>query len=73
MPQWGDEDRQRMHDNSEALVARGDCRLDRGSTYRWKTKKRPNPKCPVQVKDVEKHFRSVWNPVPAPENLYIES
>jgi hypothetical protein len=30
----------------------------------------PNPKCPVPVEDVERHFRGVWEPVITPENTF---
>jgi hypothetical protein len=33
-------------------------------------KKRPNPKCPVPVEEVERHFRGVWEPIAAPENIF---
>jgi hypothetical protein len=59
-----------MQENSEAIAARGDWHLDPGSTYHRKVKKRPNPKCPVPVEDVEKHFRGVWDPRDTPEKMF---
>jgi hypothetical protein len=70
MPRWADEDRKRMQESSEAIAARGDWHLDPGTTYHRKVKKRPNPKCPVPVEEVEKHSRSVWNPRETPENMF---
>jgi hypothetical protein len=38
MPMWADEDRNRMRDNSEALVARVGCHLDPGLSYHRRIK-----------------------------------
>jgi hypothetical protein len=70
MPRWADEDRKRMQENSEAIAARRDWHLDPGSTYHRKVKKRPNPKCPVPVEEVEKHFGSVWDPKETPDMMF---
>jgi hypothetical protein len=70
MPRLADEDRKRMHESSEAIAARGDWHLDHGTTYHRKVKKRPNPECLVPVEEVEKHFRSVWDPRETQENMF---
>jgi hypothetical protein len=71
MPEWADEERRHMQESSEAIGDRGDWHLDPRSTYHRRDKERPNPKCPVPVEDVERHFKSVWEPIVTPENTFV--
>jgi hypothetical protein len=64
MPVFSCEDRKRMVDNTEPLMARGDSQMDRGSTYHRRIKKKPWSKCVVPTEDVHRYFSNIWNGIP---------
>jgi hypothetical protein len=71
MPVYSFEDRQRMLDNTDRLLARGDWQMDPGTTYHRRIKKKPSTKCTVPTEDVHAYYSKVWNPDPRPENTFV--
>jgi hypothetical protein len=71
MPLFSCEDRQRMVDSTEQLMARGDWHMDPGTTYHRRIKKKLSPKCAVPTEDVHRFFSRVWDHGAHPEEIFI--
>jgi hypothetical protein len=71
MPQYTFEDRERLQDNANQLIARGDWQMDPGTTYHRRIKTKISPKCGVPTEDVFAYYSRIWNPDPTPENTFV--
>jgi hypothetical protein len=71
IPTYSCEDRERLLDSANQLLARGDWQMDSGSTYHHRIKKKVSPKCSVPSGDVFAYYNRVWNPDPTPENTFV--
>jgi hypothetical protein len=71
VPQYSFEDRERLQDATNQLIAREDWQLDPGTTHHTRINTMISPKCAVPTDDVFTYYSRIWNPDPTPENAYV--